>query len=109
MDGKGKYQQFQYGAIFWHPDVGAFEVHGTIYGKYAQLRCEQGALGYPTSDEKSQANSVDRVSYFQHGSITWTAANNIATEQHVIQPAVVQFNPLFTREFLRTSVTRASS
>lgn len=81
MDGQGKYQKFQYGAIFWHQRFGAFEVHGTIYGRYKVLNCEQGALGYPTSDERSEANSVNRYNTFQNGSIHWDHATNVAKEQ----------------------------
>ena len=87
MDGIGKYQNFQIGAIYSHPTSGTFEVHGTIYKKYQELRCEQGALGYPVSDEKSQANSVDRYSVFKNGSITWVAKTNVATEH--INPSII--------------------
>jgi len=92
MDGKGKYQRFQQGAIFWHPDIGAFEVHGMIYLRYQALNCEQGALGYPTSDERSMTNSVDRYSLFQHGSIHWDHATNVAKESGPIQmfPGVIR-------------------
>ncbi len=37
-------------AIYDHPNVGTFEVHGTILLAYQAQGGPLGALGYPTSD-----------------------------------------------------------
>ncbi|HEY5952334.1 MAG TPA: hypothetical protein VIV40_42845, partial [Kofleriaceae bacterium] len=50
-DGVGRYNVFSGGSVYWSPSTGAFEVHGVIRDKYAEVGWEAGALGYPTSDE----------------------------------------------------------
>lgn len=70
-DGKGRYRFYQYGAIYWHPDTGAHEVHGAIINKWGSLKWEKGVLGYPTTDETSCPDKVGRYNHFQHGSIYW--------------------------------------
>src|SRR5690606_38603651 len=50
-DGAGRYSVFQNGSIYWHPSTGAFEVHGLIRDKWAELDWEVGLLGYPITDE----------------------------------------------------------
>lgn len=70
-DKKGRYNHFQYGSIYWHPDTGAFEVHGDIRQKWASLGWERGFLGYPKTDEKPAPDKVGRFNHFQNGSIYW--------------------------------------
>ena len=71
-DNVGRFNRFQGGVIHWHPEIGAFEVHGDIRVKYEQLGWEQSPLGYPTSDEQdTDARDGGRVNHFQHGSIYW--------------------------------------
>jgi hypothetical protein len=76
-DGVGRYNVFQGATIYWTPKTGAHEVHGTIRDKYKELGWETGTLGYPTSDE--YAVNGGRRSDFEHGSILWDAATNVAT------------------------------
>jgi hypothetical protein len=68
-DSKGYYQKFGNGYIFWHPQFGAHEVHSGISDKWNNLGGENGALGYPISDE----HNIDggRQSDFEKGHITW--------------------------------------
>lgn len=84
-DGVGRYRQFEHGSIHWHPSTGAYETHGAIRNKWAQMQFEVGPLGYPISDErhvseteladllvpgsdpKLAVRSVNRCSEFQHG------------------------------------------
>ena len=70
-DGIGSYNDFQGGSIFWHPDTGAHEVHGDIFGKWSELGREAGPLGYPVSDESSTADGIGSYNDFQSGSIFW--------------------------------------
>jgi hypothetical protein len=76
-DGVGRYNVFQGGSIYWSPETGAHEVHGRIRDKYAETGWEAGPLGYPVSDE--YVVSGGRRSDFEHGSITWDAANDTST------------------------------
>jgi LGFP repeat-containing protein len=59
-------------AVYHHPSVGAFEVHGAILNTYLAEGGPMGELGYPVTDE--YADSVGRVSDFQSGSIFWSQA-----------------------------------
>ncbi|MDQ3631407.1 MAG: hypothetical protein M3417_09135, partial [Actinomycetota bacterium] len=73
-DGKGRFNHFQNGSIYWTPQSGAHEVHGAIRQKWAALGWETGYLGYPTSDETTAPDTVGRYNHFQGGSIYWTPA-----------------------------------
>jgi uncharacterized protein with LGFP repeats len=70
-DTKGRYNHFQYGSIYWHPDIGAFEVHGAIRQKWASLGWEKSFLGYPKTDETATPDTIGRYNHFQNGSIYW--------------------------------------
>jgi hypothetical protein len=74
-DGIGRYHSFQGGSIYWSPNTGAFEVHGSIREKWGQLGWERSCLGYPISDEEPSSGGWDRQSRFQHGIIKWSPSN----------------------------------
>ena len=71
-DGIGKFNHFQGGSIYWTPQLGAFEIHGTIRDKWAKLGWETGFLGYPTTDEITTPDGIGKFNHFQGGSIYWT-------------------------------------
>ena len=73
-DGRGRYNHFQGGSIYWTPTTGAFEVHGAIRDKWASLGWERSFLGYPTTDETDTPGGRGRFNRFEGGSIYWTAA-----------------------------------
>lgn len=68
----GRFRNYELGAIYWHPQTGAHEVHGAIFEKYRSLGAESGLLGYPLTDE-SPANRGGRYNHFVNGSIYWRA------------------------------------
>jgi uncharacterized protein with LGFP repeats len=68
-DGEGRYSDFQGGSIYSHPETGAWEVHGAIRDKWAELGWEGGFLGYPVSGEEVSPTGQGHVSRFQGGSI----------------------------------------
>lgn len=70
-DGVGRYNHYQGGSIYWHPDLGAFEVHGAILTKWSELGWEKSHLGYPKTDEHKTPDGVGRYNHFQGGSIYW--------------------------------------
>jgi len=72
-DGTGWYRHFRFGSIYWHPSVGAHEVHGAIRAKWASLGWERGFLGYPTTDELVGRDpaAIGRFNRFQGGAICW--------------------------------------
>lgn len=71
-DGRGSFENFQYGAIYWSAGTGAWEVLGAIRGRWNALGRERSYLGYPTSGEFAIPGG--RRSNFQHGYITYNAA-----------------------------------
>ncbi len=79
--GGGFFRRYQHGAIYWHPQVGAFWVYGDIYQKYLALKAEAGFLGYPLTDETGTPDGVGRYNHFQGGSIYWTPKTK-ANEVH---------------------------
>ncbi|MBW3537570.1 MAG: DUF1929 domain-containing protein [Actinobacteria bacterium] len=80
-DGVGRYNHFQGGSIYWTPNTGANEVHGSIRAKWASLGWERGVLGYPVTDEATTQDGVGRYNHFQSGSIYWTPSTG-AWEVH---------------------------
>lgn len=84
------------GGIFWHPTYGATVVYGSIFQKYNSLGlCNNIELGYPTSDELSESNGVDRISHFEHGSLLWEAKTGEVT---LIKPINLDPNILRNRK-----------
>lgn len=69
-DGRGRFNLFQGGSIYWTPATGAHSVYGAIRDRWAQLGWETSALGYPVSDEYSVPGG--RAQDFQYGSLGWT-------------------------------------
>ena len=66
-DGKGRFNHFQGGSIYWHPSnpqPRAFEVHGEIYNKWAKLGWEV-AIGYPITDETATPDGKGRFNHFR--------------------------------------------
>jgi alkaline phosphatase D len=72
-DGTGRWQQFKRGYIFWHPDTGAFEIHGPILDRWAELGWSQSELGYPLSDVYDVPEGME--SRFQNGRLRWDASS----------------------------------
>ena len=69
-DRGGRYNEFQYGFIYWHPNIGAHAVYGLIGQKWNALGRERG-YGYPLTDELPARNG-GRYNDFEGGrSIYW--------------------------------------
>jgi hypothetical protein len=68
----GSCNHYRHGSIFWLPSTGAHEVSGPIRQRWAELRWEDGLLGYPTAPPQDDGTSV--VASFQHGTIVLTLA-----------------------------------
>ncbi|HEX8538595.1 MAG TPA: peptidoglycan DD-metalloendopeptidase family protein [Cystobacter sp.] len=83
-DGRGRFNHFQNGSIYWTQETGAWEVWGDIRVKWEQLGWEQGVLGYPTTGEVPTPDGVGRFNHFQRGSIYWTQA----TGAHAVYGAI---------------------
>ncbi|WP_104165830.1 D-alanyl-D-alanine carboxypeptidase family protein [Arthrobacter sp. SX1312] len=71
LRGGGCYQNYQGGSIIWSPTTGARISVGAIRARWASTNFENGALGYPISDESCSAGACKQR--YQRGVITWTA------------------------------------
>src|SRR5262249_42285634 len=83
-DEVGRYNDFQNGAIYWTPQIGAFEIQGDIHARWSALGWEPGLLGHPLTDGTVAPDGAGRYSVFQRGSIYWTPA----TGAHEIHGAI---------------------
>ncbi|MBL1099881.1 LGFP repeat-containing protein [Streptomyces coffeae] len=70
----GRWRPFEHALVYWTQGRGAHEVHGAIRDKYAQVRWEQGVLGFPITDELTTPDNTGRFNHFERGSIYWTPA-----------------------------------
>lgn len=69
----GASQSFQGGVLLRQDNrPRGYYVHGEIGKKYAAMRWEQGALGWPTSDEQRVPDTDNIVQHFEHGSLRWS-------------------------------------
>lgn len=74
----GRFNRFEHGFIYWHPETGAHAVYGAIGQKWAQLGFEN--YGYPLNDESMTPDRIGRYNHFRavhrpgkpEASIYWT-------------------------------------
>lgn len=71
-DGRGRFNHFQGGSVYWSPSTGAFEIRGGIRAAWSRLGWERSSLGYPVTDELGTPDGAGRFNHFQTGSIYWT-------------------------------------
>jgi LGFP repeat len=80
----GRVSFFEQADIYWHPNVGSFEVHGAIREKYNKLGGSGSHLGYPTSNESDilkEKKKIGKINNFEFGNIYW-GSNTGAFEMH---------------------------
>lgn len=81
----GRYNDFQYGFIYWYPNIGAHAVYGLIGEKWNQLGRERG-FGYPLTDEQPAKNG-GRFNDFESG------IDLVVMTAHFEQAAKEAFSP----------------
>ncbi len=103
-DGSGRYSQFQNGCIYWHPKVGAYEVHGDILALWNQSGAVKGGLGYPITDEMPSKDGVGRYSDFQFGCIYWSPeTGSVRLSGGHPRMEEVEYRPLISQWWWRKS------
>ncbi len=70
----GRFNHFEGGSIYWSPSTGAWEVHGAIRETWSRLGWENGAVGFPLTDELPTPHKFGAFNHFQSGSIYWSPA-----------------------------------
>ncbi|MDR6622964.1 hypothetical protein [Sinomonas atrocyanea] len=83
----GVYQMYQGGALVWSPATGAHQSTGAIRSRYAQLGYENGAMGYPTSDEVPGLTGGGVAQSYQGGAIVWSPATGAFESKGAIRSA----------------------
>lgn len=71
-DGYGRFNFFEGGAIYYHPNIGTFAVPKMIVEIWKKQGWEKGKLGYPTSDEIIKNNNS--IQKFEFGAVISTKA-----------------------------------
>ena len=71
-DGRGRYNHFTGGSVYWTPAGGAHEVRGSIRELWARTGWEAGVLGFPATGELPTPDGRGRFTHFAGGSIYWT-------------------------------------
>jgi hypothetical protein len=104
-DGKGRFNHFQGGSIYWHPATGAHEVHGAIRDRWKGLGWERSFLGYPTTDETATPDGKGRFNRFQGGSIYWHPDTGVRVGKSSEHPDLKPVYLLFSRNTVREPVT----
>ena len=79
--GRGRYNAFESGSIYWTPTTGAHDVRGPIRDEWSVLGWEFGFLGYPVTGDSPTFVGNGRFTHFEGGSVYWSAATG-AHEVH---------------------------
>ncbi|MCI2238198.1 esterase, partial [Kineococcus sp. TRM81007] len=66
-DGRGAYNHFQNGSIYWSSTTGAHAVRGAVRDAWAARGWEAGALGFPTGAQRTAGDAVEQD--FQGGTL----------------------------------------
>lgn len=69
----GAYNFFERGAIYWSPNTGAHETKGSFYDFWAGQGWENGALGFPLSNEAPATRGVYQL--YEGGTMYWSPAS----------------------------------
>ncbi|AOW93790.1 esterase [Rhodococcus sp. WMMA185] len=83
-DGRGRFNHFEKGSIYWTPQTGAHPVRGAIRDEWANQGWEGGPLGYPVADEIATPGKEGAVQGFEIGGMYWSPANGAHSVQGLI-------------------------
>ncbi|MEU1985229.1 alpha/beta hydrolase-fold protein [Nocardia sp. NPDC019395] len=73
-DGRGRFQQFQQGALYWTPETGAQMVRGAILAEWGGQGFEGGPARYPVGPEVKTPNRDGAVQSFEGGPFYFSPA-----------------------------------
>lgn len=89
-DGRGRYNHFQNGSIYWTPQTGANEIVGAMKNLWAAAGWERGPLGYPIGPESTPPPGGITFQDFENGYLcTQTNVAAAAFARTVIQSRAV--------------------
>lgn len=73
-DGRGRFQPFRHGSIYWTPETGPQPVRGAILAEWGRQGYEGGPARYPVGPEVRTPNRDGAVQAFEGGPIYFSAA-----------------------------------
>lgn len=76
LAGSGCVQAFQGGYVYWAAGIGFHSVYGVYAQMWGSKRAQNGALGYPVTEESCQVSTC--IQRFEGGAIQWTAGQGTA-------------------------------
>lgn len=83
-DGRGRFNHFQKGSIYWTPQTGAHAVSGPIRDEWSKQGWERGPLGYPTADQIKTPGKEGLVQGFEIGAMYWSPQTGTNAVQGLI-------------------------
>ncbi len=84
-DGRGRFNHFRNGAIYWTPEHGAHAVRGKIFETWKNQGWEGGPLGYPVLDEAATPDGRGAVQGFEAGAMYWSEE----TDAHAVMGMIL--------------------
>ncbi|MFH5208550.1 alpha/beta hydrolase-fold protein [Antrihabitans spumae] len=83
-DGRGRYQLFERGSIYFTPQTGAHAIRGSILDEWSKQGYEGGPLGYPVAEEVKTPNKDGVVQGFEIGAMYYSPNNGTHRVQGMI-------------------------
>ena len=83
--GRGVFQEFNGGLVYWTPQTGAQAVRGEILREYASTGWERGFLGFPVTSESHLQGGA--FSTFEGGSVYWSPRTGAHTVRGALRDA----------------------
>ncbi|PTR44831.1 S-formylglutathione hydrolase FrmB [Rhodococcus sp. OK611] len=83
-DGRGRFNHFQHGSIYWTPQTGAHAVRGAIRDEWSRQGWERGPLGYPILDEVKAPGKDGAIQGFEIGAMYHSPPNGTHAVQGLI-------------------------
>lgn len=71
-DGRGRYNHFEFGSIYWTPQTFGIGIWGPIRTRWADLGWERGRLGYPTLEPTPSGDGIGWYARFEGGNIYYS-------------------------------------
>ncbi|MFD0362090.1 alpha/beta hydrolase-fold protein [Nocardia sp. GCM10030253] len=89
-DGRGRFQAFEYGSLYWTPQTGAQVVRGAILDEWGKRGFERGLVGYPTAPEVKTPSRDGAVQAFENGAYYYSRQTGVHQLQGLIMGKYAQ-------------------
>ncbi|BDT93141.1 MULTISPECIES: alpha/beta hydrolase-fold protein [Nocardia] len=83
-DGRGRFQSFQNGSLYWTPQTGVHVVRGAILDEWGKQGFERGPAGYPIGPEVKTPSRDGAVQGFENGPFYYSQSTGVHRVQGLI-------------------------